>query len=111
MDEAHEDVVKFAAVLILCVESRAEAGWIRCGLGIDELESIRPDGGVVESLGVLKMFGAEGSVGNYSGIIIMFFVMFSSALALEKTSQGHWGHSWMLATWHNCMSARWMWWT
>ena len=54
------------------------------------------------------MFGAEGSVSGYSGIIMVFFVMFSSALALEKTSQGHWGQTWMLATWHSCMSARWM---
>lgn len=55
MDEAHEDVVKFAAVSVIdfFVESRAEAGWVGCEVGLDELEGIRPDGGIVESLGAL----------------------------------------------------------
>ena len=70
------------------VESRAEAAWIRCDVGIDELESIRPDGGVDESLGALKMFGAEGSVGGYSGIIMMFFVVFSKHLGTGEDFTG-----------------------
>ena len=55
MDEVHEDVVKFAAVSVIdfFVESRAEAGWVGCEMGVDELEGIRPDGGIVESLGAL----------------------------------------------------------
>ena len=113
MNQAHEDVIKFDTVSVIdfFVESRAEAGWIRCEVGINKLESIRQDGGVVESLGALEMFGAEGSVGGYSGIIMMFFVMFFKRLGTGEDFTGALGQTWMSATWHNCMSARWMWWT
>ena len=70
-------------------------------MGIDELEGVKPDGGVIEILRALEMFdaeGAEGSVGDCTGIVMVFLVMFSSALALEKTSQGHWRHTWVLTT-------------
>ena len=82
MDKAHEDVVTFATVSVIdfFVESRAEAGWIRREVGINKLESIRLDGGVVESLGALEMFDAEGSVGGYVGIIMIFFVVFFKRL-------------------------------
>ena len=90
MDEAHEDVVKFAAVFVIdfFVESRAEAGWVGREVGLDELEGIRPGGGIVESLGTLEMFGAEGSVSGHSGIIIVLFVMFVKCLGTGEDFTG-----------------------
>ena len=78
MDKAHEDVIKIAtdSVIDFFVESRAEAGRVGCDVGINELEGVRPDGGVVDSLGALEMFGAEGGVGDHPGIAMMFLVMF-----------------------------------
>ena len=46
------------------MESRAEASWVGCDVGVDELEGARPSEGVIESLGALEMFGAEGCVGD-----------------------------------------------
>ena len=90
MDEAHEDIVKFAAVFVIdfFVESRAEAGWVGREVGLDELEGIRPGGGVVESLGTLEMFGAEGSVGDDPGIMMMSFVMFFQRLGTGEDFTG-----------------------
>ena len=44
--------------------------------------------GVVENLGALKMFGAEGSVGGYLGIIMMFFIMFFKCLGTGENFTG-----------------------
>ena len=88
--QAHEDIVKFATVSVIdfFVDSHAEAGRLRCDVGIDKLEGIRPDGGVVESLGALKMFVAEGSVGGHSGIIVMFSVIFFKCLGTGRLHRG-----------------------
>ena len=52
MGNAHEDPIKLApqSVIDFFVESCAEAGWVRCDVVIGELEGIRPDGGLIESL-------------------------------------------------------------
>ena len=78
MDKAHEDVIKLARVSVIdfFMESRAEAGWVGCDVGVNELEGVRIDGGVIESLGVLTIFGAEGHVYDYPGIVMMFSVIF-----------------------------------
>ena len=49
IDKAHEDVVKFALVSVIdyFVESRAEAGRVGYDVGINKLEGVGPDGGVV----------------------------------------------------------------
>ena len=85
-----EDVVKFATVsgIDFFVESGAEANRVRCDMGIDKLESVRPDGGVVESLGALEMFGAEGGVDDHPGIMMMLLVMFFECLGTGEDFTG-----------------------
>ena len=77
MYKAHKDVIKLAPVSVIdfSIESCAEAGGVGCDVGIGELEGVRPDGGVIESVGASEMFGAEGCVGDYPGIVMMFLVM------------------------------------
>ena len=78
MDQAHEDVIKLVPVSVIdfFMESCAKASWVGCDVGVDELKGTSLSGGVIESLGPLEMFGAEGCVGGYLGVIMMFLVMF-----------------------------------
>ena len=57
------------------MESCAEASWAGCDVGVNELEGVRPDGGVIESLGALEILGAEGRICDCPGIVMMFLVM------------------------------------
>ena len=78
MDKADENVTKFIPVSVIgfFMESHAEASWVGCDVGADELEGVKPSGCVIESLGASEMFGADGHIDGYRGIVMMFFVMF-----------------------------------
>ena len=76
MDQAHEDVVKFSPVIEFLMDSHAEAGWIGCDVDVDGLKGVSPSGGVIESLGTLEMFGAEGCIGGYPSVVMVFLVVF-----------------------------------
>ena len=54
----------FEPVIDFCVKSRAEASWVGCDVGVNELEGVRPIGGVIESVRALEMSGVEGRVGG-----------------------------------------------
>ena len=58
------------------MESRAEVSWIGCDLGFDKLKGLSPSGVVIESLGTLEMFGAEGCVGGHPGVVVVFLIVF-----------------------------------
>ena len=58
------------------MKSRAEASWVGCNVGVDELKGVSPSGGAIDDLGPLEIFGAEGCVGGYPGVVMMFLVMF-----------------------------------
>ena len=58
------------------MESCAEASWAGCDVGVNELEGVRPTGGVIESLGALVVFVTEGCAGDYLCVVMMFLVMF-----------------------------------
>ena len=53
MDNADEDVIKLTpeSIINFPMASCAEASWVRHNVDIDELEGVRPNVGIIESLG------------------------------------------------------------
>ena len=94
MYQAHEDAVKFVPVSVidLFIESRVKDSCVGCDVGGNERKGISPSGGVMRDCEPWICLMQRAVLVATWVSLWCFLLCFSSALALEKTSQWHWGY-------------------